>query len=677
MSRSQVIRAGVAGIVTIRVPEYEDTPSLRESQGVDYESSSMPWYSDRGSLVMFALGVYTVGYLVLLVVGTSTSRHYEMARELGFLIPTLAGIFFVVRVARFSRVSLQTRRAWKVIAAAFVFWLLGDASWAYSAITGTLAPLESVGSVSYVLALAVMGAGVLMFPVRRVSVTANRIFWLDSSIILVGLAALIGFGVIGADALRYSEGTFEAIVLFLYANFFIAALVLVTNILVRNSEQHLSGALAAMSLGLAVVVGTNLWWTYASMHGEVVTGGMMYGFWMIGHLLLVLGPQIHYDTIRRELPLPWLNAAVDRMRALLPYSAAAIGMVVLMTTGIAVFIDRLGIVIALVIALIGLIVVRQVTSLRQNERLQAERVIRQTENWYRALVMHSSDLITILDADYRCRYQSPSAAKIITERDGLSAGRSFLNMVHLEDRRDVQDALELVTSSEADTATVEWRLGASEEEPQYFETIISNQLDDSVVAGLVLNSRDVTDRKHLERRLIRMAYHDPLTNLPNRTRFFGELNRAIKDIDNQRSIALLFVDIDKFKEINDTYGHDVGDALLQQFSERLQQSIRLNHSVSRLAGDEFTVLLSDVQDEDEARMIADRLLMRIQDPFFVNGIELRVLPSIGIALTSDPETGPDDLLRVADLAMYAAKGAGSGSAALCQADGTFQIFGSA
>jgi diguanylate cyclase (GGDEF)-like protein len=655
------------------MPDFRDFPLLKMADTTRCDSSEIRWYSDWGNLLALALGMYAIGYLVLLALASTFGQSHELVQELGFLVPTLAGILFVVRVARFSRLSREVRRAWKIITVAFVFWLLGDISWAGSSLAGTLAPLESVGSVSYLLAISAVSIGVLMLPVQGLSVTSRRIFWLDASIILVGVAILVGFFVIGVDGLRVGEGSLQALSLFIYTIFYTTAFALLIFVLVRRPLEGAAGAVVFMGVGSMIMTGTNLWWAYSAMRGEVLTGGVAYGFWMVGHLLLVVSPQIHYDIARRSVDLPWLDTAVHRLRALIPYSAAGIGMLVLMVAGISVFIERFGIVIALVVGLIGLIVVRQLTSLRQNERLHAERAIRQTENWYRALVLHSSDLITILDGEYRCRYQSPGAASAITDSDGLSAGRSFLRMVHPEDRHIVQDALERVKIAGTDTAIVEWRLGLSGNEPRYFETIISNRLDDEVVAGLVLNSRDVTDRKRLESQLTQMAFHDPLTTLPNRASFFRMLSRAMEEVDEGRAVALLFVDIDDFKYVNDTYGHDIGDAILQQFSDRLLQSIRPSDLVSRLAGDEFTVMLPDIQDASEARSVAERILERMRHPFQVNDVTLRVSSSVGITLTNDADADKNELLRFADLAMYAAKSVGPGTAAVYEPHSGYRV----
>jgi len=177
----------------------------------------------------------------------------------------------------------------------------------------------------------------------------------------------------------------------------------------------------------------------------------------------------------------------------------------------------------------------------------------------------------------------------------------------------------------------------------------------------VLNVRDVTERRLLEDQLRYQALHDPLTHLANRTRFSERLEHALVRAERvQTRVAVLFMDLDNFKGVNDTLGHTTGDRLLTQVAERVQMSVRPADTVARLGGDEFAILLEDVAGIAETAEVAARILDDLRQPFVIDEKELLVRASIGIAVGSRSTSSAEDLLRNADTAMYVAKAHGKG-----------------
>lgn len=167
---------------------------------------------------------------------------------------------------------------------------------------------------------------------------------------------------------------------------------------------------------------------------------------------------------------------------------------------------------------------------------------------------------------------------------------------------------------------------------------------------------DITSRKQVEERLSYQANHDPLTRLPNRTLFHERLSRAVARAHrNQSLVALLFIDLDKFKQVNDTLGHLAGDMLLQQVAERLTGATRQGDTVARLAGDEFTVILEDVQDPRDAAVVAHKILHMLVEAFDLAGHEAHISSSIGVALYPVDAGDAQTLIKLADAAMYRAK----------------------
>jgi diguanylate cyclase (GGDEF)-like protein/PAS domain S-box-containing protein len=168
-------------------------------------------------------------------------------------------------------------------------------------------------------------------------------------------------------------------------------------------------------------------------------------------------------------------------------------------------------------------------------------------------------------------------------------------------------------------------------------------------------ARDVTDRMWLERQ----ALHDPLTKLPNRLLLMDRAHQALARLHRGKGpIALLFIDLDGLKAINDSLGHAVGDLLLVSVAERLAETLRDSDTVARLGGDEFVILAEDLDSEEEALAVAERVVEGLEEPFEVGSIEVAMFASVGVSISRDADADPEDLLREADVAMYRAKRAG-------------------
>jgi diguanylate cyclase (GGDEF)-like protein len=202
-----------------------------------------------------------------------------------------------------------------------------------------------------------------------------------------------------------------------------------------------------------------------------------------------------------------------------------------------------------------------------------------------------------------------------------------------------------------------FRLARSDGSWRHLEAIGKNLLDDPAVAGIVLTARDRTERHEAEQRLAHRALHDPLTELPNRTLFFDRLEQALyRASRSPGSVAVMFIDVDRFKVINDSLGHEAGDEVIRAVAALLESSVRPGDTVARFGGDEFVVCCEEVADAASARAIAERFAQRLQRPFGIAGREFAVTLSIGIALTGHHrDARADDLLRLADAAMYRVK----------------------
>jgi len=177
--------------------------------------------------------------------------------------------------------------------------------------------------------------------------------------------------------------------------------------------------------------------------------------------------------------------------------------------------------------------------------------------------------------------------------------------------------------------------------------------------GAIITSIDVTESKRLEERLSHLATHDPLTGLPNRTLFTDRLSlELIRAQRSGKQLAVMLLDLDNFKEINDSWGHTVGDEVLKIIGRRLPEFLRKSDSIARMGGDEFLILLPDIERAEDARRIGLKLLDAFKDPFAVEGKELPTTTSIGFAVYPDDGHETEILIKNADIAMYSVKEGG-------------------
>ena len=286
---------------------------------------------------------------------------------------------------------------------------------------------------------------------------------------------------------------------------------------------------------------------------------------------------------------------------------------------------------------------------------------RQTAH-FRSLVTSSTDLVLVFGSD-GCRYASRSVTTMLGSPAHELLGSGFTRFVHRDDRAALASACAhgepheivfLVTNSFG-----EWR---------HLEGHVTDLRGDRLVRGVVLNARDITERVRLEDELAHQAFHDGLTGLANRALFQDRLDQALaRSSRSGEKLAVLLVDLDRFKQVNDTLGHGAGDLLLQAVAQRFTAAARPSDTLARLGGDEFALLL-DGAIEPEAIKIAHRLLAHLREPATVAGRELVLDASIGIAVHPGGPGVPEELIRHADVAMYSAKGTGGGRCEVFRTD---------
>ena len=286
-----------------------------------------------------------------------------------------------------------------------------------------------------------------------------------------------------------------------------------------------------------------------------------------------------------------------------------------------------------------------------------------TEARLASLVRHGSDLIFVVSLAGDVLYATPSVEALLGLRVDDVTGRSFLDLVHPDDRDAVRARLRRCERPQPALPRIDFRL-AAEAVVRDVEARVQNLSSDPAVGGLVLTCHDITDRKRAEEKLAHAALHDTLTGLPNRRLALDRLRHLLARAGRTGVTgALLFVDLDRFKLVNDSAGHSAGDELLLRVAERLSALTRPSDTLARFGGDEFVIVCEDLRSNDDAVVVAERVLDGLQDPFAIGGQEVFVTASIGIAIAG-PGDEAGDLLRDADAAMYRAKESGRASWAI-------------
>ncbi len=290
---------------------------------------------------------------------------------------------------------------------------------------------------------------------------------------------------------------------------------------------------------------------------------------------------------------------------------------------------------------------------------ETERALEASEARFRVLTESSMDLISVVDAEGTLLYQSPALRHLLGFEPSETLGRNVLDLVHRDDLEGARNALRRVLEARHTSEPVELRLRHRNGLWRTFESLGINCLANPHIHGIVFNSRDVTDRKVIQQRIQHLAYHDNLTGLPNRSLLQDRLSHSIARAERGgHKVGVLFIDLDNFKNINDTLGHDVGDELLRQVARRLSECVRLEDTIARQGGDEFIVLLDTLETTRAASVVAQKVLNALRRAFALGGIEQHVSASVGIALYPDDGRDPQTLLKSADTAMFHGKALG-------------------
>jgi diguanylate cyclase (GGDEF)-like protein/PAS domain S-box-containing protein len=612
----------------------------------------------RPRLTVAALAIaYAAAYLLWLRFGEAGGRVRELASEAVFLPlnAVLAIVFLLASNREDTRPPM--RRTLRYLAAASA-----------TVVAGNLATLEAVarqgsvraGSLADLLFLAgypLTLAAYLSIPVGQHRMDRWKLLC-DAGMVLSGAGVALWYFVLRPIAGGSASSEQIALAL-IYPLADLLVLVGIATIVLRQPLDDHRGAITWLGVSSALAVAADLAFNLVVINGGrrsmVTTDVLYFGTYlslMISAELFLRSPST--AAAARE------HHRLFRVAKVLPFLAAGATYALLCVIALRSWVEPLSGVALGAVAVSVFLGARQLLSFRQNAARMAEAAVRASEARFRSLVQHSSDLIFVIGADGVIEFASSSASRLIGYEPDALVGVDLAALAHHDDADIVASFVKVAAGLPGVSPPAEWRLRGTNDAVVQVEAIASNRLDDDAVRGIVVNARDVGERKALLDQLAHQAFHDPLTGLANRALFYDRVSHALELAQREgRTVTVLFLDLDGFKQINDTMGHAEGDHLLRMVANRLRACARATDTVARLGGDEFAVLVEDTAIARSTERLIDRIREQMAFPFMLANREVRISASVGSASTIGGDV--DEVLRHADVAMYAAKRAEKGS----------------
>ncbi|HEU4585582.1 MAG TPA: EAL domain-containing protein [Gemmatimonadaceae bacterium] len=601
---------------------------------------------------------YSVAYLAWRASGDIGSFYGGLITRLAFLPLNAATAILAWRAAMREGRDPRIARALRFISAAFFCVFAGNVvSFYIGAIDGG-DPGNSWINILYFPFYPLILFGLFSFPFARRGEHEYRKLLLDAAAVLTGGGFAIWYLVLRPTMLAEHLSPLGSAIALAYPLGALLIMVGLTTYILRRPPEARGGSRTLLIGGLATYalcdLANDLLFLEAGWFGLKWTDVA----YLAAYCFLISGlAAFRWPDDARTVDDEKLHSA--QPFSPIPYAVLALVYGLLLTVDVQHWPEPLAVLSGGVMAVTLLVVIRQIAAVRENARLLRERSFREGEERFKSLVRHSSDVIAIVDVAGTIKFVSPSVTRIFGYQPHELMGTLLADLLHPEHVAGAMTMLAATSESEPGATTpVEWRFRHREGRWLHVETVCNNLLTEPTVQGIVLNTRDIGERKALEEQLTHQAFHDPLTGLANRALFLDRVSHALSLMTRHRqTLAVLFVDLDGFKNINDSLGHAAGDALLAVIARRLLTCVRAADTVARLGGDEFAFLIEDATDENSAAAVAERVAEAVRQPIELEGKEVVITSSIGIA-TADLNGNAADLLRDADMAMYVAKGRG-------------------
>ncbi|MGH8249280.1 MAG: putative bifunctional diguanylate cyclase/phosphodiesterase [Steroidobacteraceae bacterium] len=625
-------------------PETTDGTSEREPFGAGW----------TGAL---ALGIFLyIPITLLLTFADGTGGQLFEIFKLYSDAPASIGAALLAAVAAIKAEDPAVKRTWQWLAAATGVYtvgnLLNSTYWLFG-----VDPFPSIGDICFLGFYPLLFAGVL----TAIRAAAVQVHWgrlaLDATILMLGFGAFFWFFVIGPAVAADRD---PEVVKFVLTQSYIALnciMLLAFGVLLMHAGTGpiYRRTLVLLTVGFSTMFLADIVWAMAKVTGSYLPGGLSDAIYLSCYGWLVAAAR---EQLRgAQAAQPESNAFGGVLMQGMPYVAMLVSFLVLVYLESAAASPATAMTVTIFVLTL-LVMLRQGVISRDDALLRERRAADIVEARYASLIKNASDVIMISDIDGQLRFASPAAERTFGLHPDDLVGRNLLDLWGEADRERLTAFLAEVAATRGHSVgPVEVVVGNGTRRST-LESVGSNLLDDPAIAGLALNFRDVSERKALEEQLRQLAFHDPLTLLANRSLFRNRVQHGLTLAQRSRQrVAVMFLDLDNFKNVNDSLGHDAGDRLLQAVSQRLVKSTRPSDTVARLGGDEFAILLEGINESTDVERIATSITRSFDEPLILDGSDAHVSASIGIAF-SQAGDDTEQLLRNADIAMYNAKATG-------------------
>lgn len=613
--------------------------------------------SPRSPLPIAAIAfAYAAAYLTWLQFANVEGRMRDLVSE-GVFLPLNAAVAFVfLLAARRSDARAPMRRALRLLAASSATICVGNLITISSAMGfGPVVP--GLAHVFFLAGYPLTLAAFLSIPVGQRGMDRWKLAC-DAGMVLSGAGVALWYFVV--HPIVGDSAALGAVILpLLYPLADLLMLVGITTVALRRPLDDHRGAIVWLGISGALVVCADLVISLATMVGGRRSAFPTDLLFLATSIALLVSAELFLRSPTRA-GSSREHHRLSNVASMLPFVAAGATYLLLSAIALRTWVSPLSGVALGAVAVSVFLGARQLRSFRLNAARVAEVAVRASEARFRSLVQHSSDLIFVVGGDGVIQFASSSATRLLGHDPDALVGRTLAELAHRDDVDVVGAFVQIAAALPGVSPPGEWRIVGTDDTVVQVEAIASNRLADEAVRGIVINARDVGERKALLDQLAHQAFHDPLTGLANRALFYDRVAHALELGHREgRTVTVLFLDLDGFKQINDGMGHAEGDHLLRLIAGRLRASARATDTVARLGGDEFAVLIEDTSVPRSTERLIERIREQVAFPYTLAGVDVYISASIGSASAIGGDV--DEILRHADIAMYSAKRAESGS----------------
>ncbi len=629
---------------------------------------------DRGWWVIMVSGIYIVLFFLWTQFHWGGKQYQTLIGNLAYIPVHIAWIAMWWRTALHPALPLRIRWGWRLLTVgALCNFIASCITWSYIELVFQQQPFPPStlsGDVNFywfipsALVLYIVCPFLLCGSILLTEALKSRAelfkFYLDIGIVLVGIGTPIWYFLV-RPIIETHPNTSEIALLLQYPATTLALLFIVLVILLKGPGPQDHSSLRWLALAILVDCVADTIFNYLIQKNTYQSGDPVDTLYLVGGLLMMISAQWEYVCASAGSSIRPIHKRQNLFK-LLSYPAVLVSYSLLLAITFNYWgnpwREPLGGLIFVAVILMILLIIRQFIVYEENVRLRIKQMKYESEAHFSALVSHSSDLIAITNPHGVIQFISPAVWGLLGYHQNQLEMTSWLTLLHPEDQSRGHLFFQNVLQEIGTNGVIEWRIQHYNQSWMHVETVASNHLDDPIILGIVLNSRDISERRALEQHIWQQAHYDSLTKLANRVMFRDRVERAVKRAQrNQQPLAVMFLDLDNFKTINDNLGHSAGDQLLVDIAQRLVCCTRTCDTVARLGGDEFAVLIEDIPSFDNLVELAKRMIETLRIPFALDHRDVLVTASIGIVIDVG-EQDVDELLSNADKAMYAAKSRG-------------------